>query len=95
MCVRAPLVLQVVDIVNGQITAMTAEGVEKFFNVPSAEHGPKLVADFTANAEKGGDQFYIITVLYAPRMVGKKWYGTKARTRTHTPIDERTADRLG
>jgi hypothetical protein len=64
---------EVVDIVNGQITAMTPEGVEKFFNVPTEEHGPKLVADFQANAEKAGDQFYIITVLYAPRMVGKKW----------------------
>jgi translation initiation factor 5A len=64
---------EVVDIVGGQITAMTAEGQEKFFNVPSQEHGAKLVADFKANAEKAGDQFYIITVLYAPRMVGKKW----------------------
>lgn len=64
---------EVADIANGMITAVTAEGTEKFFNVPAAEHGEKLVADFKANAEKGGDQFYIITVLYAPRMVGKKW----------------------
>jgi len=64
---------EVVDIANGQITAMTADGQEKFFNVPDGEHGVKLLADFQANAEKGGDMFYVITVLYAPRMVGKKW----------------------
>jgi len=64
---------EVVDIVNGQITAMTPEGVEKFFNLPEEEHGQKLLADFQANAEKGGDQFYIITVIYCPRMIGKKW----------------------
>jgi len=64
---------EVVDIVGSQITAMTADGQEKFFQVPPEEHGAKLVADFKENADKGGDQFYIITVLYAPRMVGKKW----------------------
>jgi translation initiation factor 5A len=64
---------EVVDIVGKQITAMTPDGQEKFFQVPPEEHGAKLVADFQANAEKGGDQFYIIQVLYAPRMVGKKW----------------------
>lgn len=64
---------EVVDIVDNQITAMTADGQEKFFNVPEEEHGPKLRADFAANAEAGGDQFYIITVMYCPRMVGKKW----------------------
>jgi len=67
---------EVADIANGQITAITAEGAEKQFNIPSADlgdHGAKLVADFQENLAKGGDQFYIITVLYAPRMVGKKW----------------------
>jgi translation initiation factor 5A len=64
---------EVVDIVGGQITAMTPEGVEKFFNLPDQEHGPKLLADFQANAAAGGDMFYVITVLYCPRMVGKKW----------------------
>lgn len=67
---------EVVDIVGNQITAMTADGQEKFFQVPSPEfgdHGAKLVAEFNENNAKGGDQFYIITVLYAPRMVGKKW----------------------
>jgi len=64
---------EVVDIADGQITAMTADGQEKFFNLPEEEHGGKLLADFQANAEKGGDQFYIITVVYCPRMVGKKW----------------------
>ena len=65
---------EVVDIgADGQITAMTAEGQEKFFFLPEEEHGPKLLADFQANAEKGGDAFYVITVLYCPRMVGKKW----------------------
>jgi len=66
---------EVVDISDGKITAMTPDGVEKFFNLSSANKdvAEKLLGDFRANAEKGGDQFYIITVLYAPRMVGKKW----------------------
>jgi len=64
---------EVVDISEGQITAMTPDGQEKFFNLPEEEHGPKLLAEFQANAAAGGDQFFIITVLYAPRMVGKKW----------------------
>jgi len=65
---------EVVDISNGQITAITADGQEKFFNLPiEEEHGPKLLADFQANAEKGGDSFYVITVMYCPRMIGKKW----------------------
>jgi translation initiation factor 5A len=65
---------EVVDISKGQITAMTAEGQEKFFNLPiEEEHGQKLLADFQANAEKGGDAFFVITVMYCPRMVGKKW----------------------
>jgi len=65
---------EVADIQDGVITAMTPEGQEKFFNVPeNPEIGAKLVQEFRDNAEKGGDQFWIITVLYAPRMVGKKW----------------------
>jgi len=64
---------EVCDISGGQITAMTADGQEKFFNLPTEEHGAKLLADFQANAEKGADMFYIITVVYCPRMVGKKW----------------------
>jgi len=65
---------EVVDISNGQITAMTADGQGKFFNLPiEEEHGPKLLAEFQANAEKGGDAFWIITVMYCPRMIGKKW----------------------
>jgi len=64
---------EVVDIQDGQITAMTADGQEKFFNLPAEEHGTKLLEEFQANQEKNGDQFFIITVLYAPRMVGKKW----------------------
>jgi len=64
---------EVVDISNGQITAMTADGKEKFFNLPEEEHGVKLAADFAANVEKNGDAFYVITVMYCPRMVGKKW----------------------
>lgn len=65
---------EVADIQDGQITAMTPDGQEKFFNVPEdPEVGGKLVAEFVENAQKGGDQFWIITVVYAPRMVGKKW----------------------
>ena len=64
---------EVADIHDGQITAMTPDGQEKFFNVPEdPEVGEKLVNEFTENAAKGGDQFWIITVVYAPRMVGKK-----------------------
>lgn len=65
---------EVADIQDGAITAMTPEGQEKFFNVPeNPDVGPKLVQEFKENHEKGGDQFWVITVLYAPRMVGKKW----------------------
>jgi len=65
---------EVADIHDGQITAMTPDGQEKFFNVPEdPEVGEKLVNEFNDNAAKGGDQFWIITVVYAPRMVGKKW----------------------
>jgi hypothetical protein len=35
--------------------------------------GEKLVNEFKENADKSGDQFWLITVVYAPRMVGKKW----------------------
>jgi len=65
---------EVVDIQDGQITAMTADGTERFFNLPEdPEVGGKLLAEFRENAEKSGDQFWIITVVFAPRMVGKKW----------------------
>jgi len=69
----AKIEYEVADISNGMITAITADGQEKEFQLPSTEVGEKLLADFKANAEKGGDAFFIITVLYAPRMVGKKW----------------------
>lgn len=63
-----------IDVGKGEITAMTAEGVEKFFNLPiEQEHGRKLLEDFQANAAKGGDAFFVITVMYCPRMIGKKW----------------------
>lgn len=64
---------EVADIADGSITAMTPDGVEKQFDLPSTEVGEKLKADFAANAEKNGDMFYVITVLYAPRLQGKKW----------------------
>jgi len=65
---------EVADIQDGSITAMTPDGQEKFFNLPeSPEVGAKLLAEFQENQAKSGDQFWIITVLYAPRMVGKKW----------------------
>jgi len=64
---------EVADISGGQITAMTPDGQEKFFQVPESEIGTKLVAEFRENAEKGGDMFWLITVVYAPRMVGKNW----------------------
>ena len=77
---------EVADIHDGQITGMTPDGQEKFFNVPEdPEVGEKLVNEFTENAAKGGDQFWIITVVYAPRMVGKKSAHTTHRTlHTHT-----------
>lgn len=70
---------EVVDIVDGIITAMgndgSDKGQEKFFNLPAEEHGQKLLAEFTANAEAGGENFWIITVLFAPRGTGTadKW----------------------
>ena len=75
---------EVADIHDGQFTAMTPDGQEKFFNVPEdPEVGEKLVKEFQENAAKGGDQFWIITVVYAPRMVGKKWPGEHC-TQTHS-----------
>jgi len=64
---------EVADIGDGVITAITPEGEEKSFNLPEGEVGEKLLGEFKANADKGGDQFFIIGVIYAPRMVGKKW----------------------
>jgi len=64
---------EVADIAGGEITAMAADGSERTFMLPEQEHGVKLLEEFKANAEKGGDAFWIITVLYCPRMVGKKW----------------------
>jgi len=64
---------EVADIVGSDITAMDPEGGEHHFNVPDNEDGEKLVTEFKANAAKSGDQFFIVTVLYAPRLVGKKW----------------------
>ena len=74
---------EVADIHDGQITGMTPDGQERFFNVPEdPEVGAKLVQEFQDNAAKGGDQFWIITVVYAPRMVGKKW--SALTTLSHT-----------
>jgi len=64
---------EVADISGTQLTAMTADGEERFFQIPSGDVGEKLVAEFKANASKQGDAFWNITVLYAPRMVGKNW----------------------
>jgi len=64
---------EVADIAEGQITAITAEGEEKVFPLPEGEVGDKLREEFKTNQDKGGDQFFLIGVIYAPRMVGKKW----------------------
>jgi len=64
---------EVADISGEQITAMTPEGEEKFFMVPPGEVGENLIRDFKANAEKNGDAFYLITVLYAPRGAEGAW----------------------
>jgi len=64
---------EVADIVDNTITAITPEGEEKSFPLPDGEVGSKLKEEFSANSEKSGDQFFLIGVLYAPRMVGKKW----------------------
>jgi len=69
----AKIEYEVADINEGVITAMTPEGQEHFFNVPVSEDGVKLASEFKEAADKGTDSFFIITVLYAPRMVGKKW----------------------
>jgi translation elongation factor P/translation initiation factor 5A len=64
---------EVVDISGGEITAITPEGEEKKFPFPAEqEHGQKLLAAFNENAEKGGDDAYLITVLYCQREVGNK-----------------------
>lgn len=65
---------EVADIQDGMITAMTPEGVERFFNLPDEpEVGEKLLNEFRDNATKGGDQFFVITVVFAPRGNEKKW----------------------
>jgi len=64
---------EVADISEGQITAITAEGEEKQFPLPEGEVGDKLKDEFKTNSDKSGDQFFLIGVIYAPRMVGKKW----------------------
>jgi hypothetical protein len=69
----AKLEFEVADIQDGMITAMTADGQEREFQVPDTDYGKKLVEEFQANAAAGGDNFWIITVVFAPRMVGKKW----------------------
>lgn len=64
----------VTDIKGTEIHAMDGEGEQYVFNVPdNPEVGEKLIADFKDNEAKKGDKFFIITVLYCPRMVGKKW----------------------
>lgn len=52
---------------------MTPEGVEHFFSVPPTEIGEKLVKEFKEAQDKGTDSFFVMTVLYAPRLIGKKW----------------------
>eukprot|EP00697_Spironema_sp_BW2_P006916 gnl/Spiro4/210_TR117_c0_g1_i1.p1 gnl/Spiro4/210_TR117_c0_g1~~gnl/Spiro4/210_TR117_c0_g1_i1.p1 ORF type:complete len:191 (+),score=46.20 gnl/Spiro4/210_TR117_c0_g1_i1:38-574(+) len=64
---------EVADITEGQLTAMTPDGREKMFDVPPTEIGAALKADFDANAAAGGDLFFVITVLYAPRRQGATW----------------------
>jgi len=64
----------VTDIVGSDIACIDTDGNEHKFNIPdNPEVGAKLVTEFKENQALGGDKFYIITVLYAPRMVGKKW----------------------
>jgi len=64
---------EVADISDNTITAITPEGEERSFPLPEGEVGEKLRDEFKANTDKSGDQFFIIGVIYAPRMVGKKW----------------------
>jgi translation elongation factor P/translation initiation factor 5A len=75
---------EVVDIGGGEITAITPEGEEKKFPFPAEqEHGQKLLAAFTENAEKGGDDAYIITVLYCQREVGNKMKSVEHSSTNH------------
>jgi len=64
---------EVAAIQDGTITAMSSDGAEHFFNVPETDYGQALVKDFKTNADKGGDLFWSITVVYAPRGNEKKW----------------------
>jgi len=64
---------EVADISGRTITAMTADGQEKQFDVPETDVGRKLCEEFAANSKAGGDKFWIITVLYAPRQHGNSW----------------------
>jgi translation elongation factor P/translation initiation factor 5A len=64
---------EVAAIQDGVITAMTPEGTEHFFNVPETDYRQQLVKEFKSNADKGGDLFWTITVVYAPRGNEKKW----------------------
>lgn len=63
------------------------EGEQYVFNVPdNPEVGEKLIAEFKENEAKKGDKFFIITVLYCPRMVGKKWMVNNNIIITHIHI---------
>jgi len=64
---------EVAAINDGTITAMTSDGQELFFNVPESDIGKNLSEAYAANQAVNGDKFWVITVLYCPRMVGKKW----------------------
>jgi len=64
---------EVASIADGLITAMTADGQELFFNLPDSDKGKSLLEAYNAAQAAGGEKYFNITVLYAPRMAGKKW----------------------
>jgi len=64
---------EVASISDGVITAMNPDGQELFFNAPESEKGKTLVEAYNADQAANGDKVFTITVLYAPRMAGKKW----------------------
>jgi len=65
---------EVANIEAGQITAIDGEGTEYSFNLPDNEEvGQKLLELFRKAQGEQSDQFFNISVVYAPRMIGKKW----------------------
>ena len=55
-----------IDVDDNEVSYMDENGNEHTCKIPEGEIGEKLVAEFKANEEAGGDKFWIITIQTAP-----------------------------